>query len=170
MPASQDANYIVLCSTSIMNPTIFLLIYLFFGPLLWFSGLRYLRFFSAFALFALFLFFGSDSLPVLFISTFGTISLGIPGRFDKKPNLNASCIWLVLCTGPLWAKPMWLVWPGRYLESINLHFAWQGIFYERYGSDSAFYATSPNCSFLILFVFCIIRIWRSYNIARNKTF
>ena len=146
-----------------MNPTIFLLIYLFFGPLLWFSGLRFLRFSAIFATFSLFIFFGREILPILFITTFAFLSLGTLSWSRKKPDLRATSIWLILCTGPLWAKPMWFVWPGRYLEACNFDIARQGLFYEQYGSDSVFYGTSPNYSFLILLVFCIIRIWKSYN-------
>jgi hypothetical protein len=135
MPASQEANYIVLCARYIMNPTFFHLIFLFTAPLIWFSGNKNARLLVllSFALAAA----HSTELAVLSVGgVVAALAIDITSllRLRSKASCRAILVYSAFCTLPLWMPAAWVYWPGHLLTNSEWQPAYNGWLYEAYGS------------------------------------
>lgn len=135
MPASQVANYIVLCARYIMNPTFFHLVFLFTAPLLWFSGNKSARL-LVLALIPVLLF--SDWWLALFTIGGFTAALLLSAatsfRLSSASDARAIIVYTLLCAAPLFLNLSWKIWPGHILSGENWDPARNGWLYEKYGS------------------------------------
>ncbi len=138
MPASQRANYIVLCARYIMNPTFFHLLFLFAAPLIWFSGNKTARLLVLVSILAL----SAVNWSLATLAACGflvALLIGQRGSFklSSPVDLRAIAIYSLWCTMPLYTHLAWQFWPGHWLAGQEWDPARSGWLYDSLGSGSA---------------------------------